>query len=245
VTAGNHAPCLNCDAPLAPQQAYCVQCGQKADTHRLSLHDIAHAFIHLLVHVDHSVFALARDLAVRPGRVAREYVQGRRRKYFNPFTFVLVVVGVASLAMAAAGFVNFRGTAPANPVSAFLQRNVNLVILAQLPLLALFAGLLFRAERLNFAEHLVLASYASGFRSIFFMLVVLPLWWFAHTGYQATVAAYIAVWLTYFGVACAQFYAGNRWWNWLKGVLVGLLAQAVTTIAIIGMIQWWFATHRS
>jgi hypothetical protein len=234
------AACLNCATPLAPQDQHCRQCGQKADTHRLNMHDIGHAAVHVLTHADHSVLALVRDLAVRPGRVAREYVAGRRRKYFNPFTFVLVVVGLASLAMAAAGFVDFtRAAARGHPVAAFLQRTLNLVVLVQLPLLALFAALLFRGAKLNFAEHLVLAAYTSGFRSIFFTCVVLPVFLLGRTNHQATLMVYLALWLTYLGVACAQFYDGNRWWGWVKGVLVGLCAQAVTTVAIIGLMQVW------
>lgn len=232
--------CLNCEAALEGA-AYCRHCGQKADTRRLSIGDIAHAAVHVLTHADHSAFALVRDLAARPGRVAREYVEGRRRKYFNPFTFVLVVVGVASVFMAMTRFVDFTMGASPNPVSRFLQSNLNLVILVQLPLLALFQRMLFAREGLNFAEHLVLSSYASGFRSIFFTLAVLPAWALLRLDYRMTVTVYLALWLAYFGIACAQFYSGNRWASWLKGVLVGAFAQVVTTIAIVGLVRAWFA----
>lgn len=236
--------CLNCDAPLPPAQAYCGACGQKADTHRLSLHDITHALIHVFTHADHSVFALVRDLAFKPGRVAREYVAGKRRKYFNPFTFVIVVVGVASLILAATKFVDFTGAAPANPVSALLQRSINLVILAQLPLLSFFGMLFFRKERLHFAEHLVLASYASGFRAIFFTALIAPVWAYFRWDYMSTVAAYLLVWFTYFGIASAQFYGGNRWWAWCKGFLVAALTQVVTTAIITAAIWSGFRFFR-
>lgn len=235
--AASSPQCLNCEAPLEATHAYCARCGQRADTRRLGMGDIAHAAVHVLTHADHSVFALVRDLAVRPGRVAREYVQGRRKKYFNPFTFALVVVGVASVVMAMTRFVDFGRGLPANPISTFLQNNLNLVILIQLPLLALFARFFFRRDRLHFAEHLVLASYTSGFRSIFFTLVVLPAWGLLQLNHRGTVAVYLALWITYFGVACAQFYAGNRWWLWAKGVLVAVAAQLVTTVAIMGLFR--------
>lgn len=236
--------CLNCDSTLLPTQAYCSVCGQRADTQRLSMHDITHALIHVFTHADHSVFALARDLAHKPGRVAREYVAGKRRKYFNPFTFVVVVVGVASLVLAATKFVDFTGMAPANPVSAFLQRNINLVILLQLPLLSLFGMLLFRKAGLRFVEHLVLASYTSGFRSLFFTLLVAPIWALTHWNHAVTVAVYLVAWIVYFGVACAQFYGGNRWWSWLKGCVLAVLAQAVTTLLITAAIMSWFRFFR-
>ncbi len=222
-------------------QRFCSECGQAADTRRLTLHDIAHAMVHVFTHADHSVFSLVRDLTFRPGRVARDYIDGKRRKYFNPFTFVLVVVGVASLVLAATRFVDFNRDIPTNPVSAFLQNHLNLVILIQLPILAAFGKLLFRADKLNFAEHLALAAYTSGFRSIFFTLVVIPIWLVFEIPYNNVLGVYIALWLFYYGVGCAQLYRGNRWWLWVKGVFVAVLTQTVITAAIVGAIWLWFA----
>ena len=47
-------------------------------TGRLHLHDIGHALVHAVTHADHSIFSLIKDLALHPGRVAREYVEGKR-----------------------------------------------------------------------------------------------------------------------------------------------------------------------
>jgi hypothetical protein len=147
---------------------------------------------------------------------------------------VLVVVGVASLVLAATKFVDFSSTAAVNPVSAFLQKHINLIILIQLPLLSLFGRMLFRSEKLHFAEHLVLASYASGFRSIFFTMAIAPLWMITKWNHGATVGVYLLIWLVYYGIASAQFYTGNRWWLWCKGFATALLAQ----LAVSGLI--WF-----
>lgn len=225
--------CLNCGTPFGGEQSFCARCGQKTSTRRLTLHDIGHDLMHAFTHADHSVFSLVRSLAVHPGRVAREYVDGQRKKYFNPFTFLIIVVGIATLLMAATRFLTF-GAVPTNPVSAFLQNHSNLIILGQVPLLAMFSLLLFRKERLHFAEHMVLTAYASGFRSIFFIVAVMPAWWLFKTPYNATVAVYIVLWIIYFGVASAQFYTGNRWWLWFKGVLVAVLTQLVTFAIIAG-----------
>lgn len=232
--------CLNCDTPLTATQAYCSVCGQKADTHRLSLHDIMHALVHVFTHADHSALSLIRDLAYKPGRVARDYVDGKRRIYFNPFTFALVVIGVASLVLAASGFVNFNRGAPTNPVGTFLQKNINLVILIQLPMLSLFGMCLFRKDKLHFAEHLVLASYASGFRSIFFTMVVATIWMLTQWSQPITTAIYMLLWVCYYGVAAAQFYTGNRVWLWCKGAMVAILAQLTITLLIWGAFFVWF-----
>lgn len=235
--------CLNCGAALESGQRYCRDCGQKADTHRVTLHDIVHAAVHMVTHADHSVFGLVRDLILRPGHVARAYVEGRRKHYFNPFTFLLVIVGVASLVLKTSKFVDFT-TIPANPVSSFLQAHLNLLILVQVPLLALFGRLLFRADQLYFAEHLVLASYASGFRSIFFTLVIAPAWLFFQWPHRTTLACYLALWVAYYALACAQFYRGERWLLALKGLAVALLTQLVTLGATSGAIWAWFKFFR-
>jgi hypothetical protein len=237
--------CLNCRRPLVAGHPFCGQCGQKASTRRMTMHDIGHDLVHAFTHADHSVFSLVRALATRPGKVAREYVDGRRKLYFNPFTFLIIVVGVAVVLMAVTKFdlATFSGGLK-NPISAFLQRNINLIILAQVPLLALFGAVLFREDKLNFAEHLVLTTYTSGFRSIFFMLAVIPVWAIFSPPFVSLTAVYIAMWVAYFGVACAQFYTGNRWWLWFKGVLVAVLAQAVTTATIAASISVYFKYFR-
>ena len=151
------------------------------------------------------------------------------------------MVGVASLVLAATKFVDFNRGAPANPVSAFLQNHINLVIFAQLPILAMFGKLLFREEKLNFAEHLALAAYASAFRSIFFTLVIIPAWLAFNWHYPTTVAVYLGLWVAYYGIASAQFHSGNRWWLWVKGALVPVFTQLLAFAIISGAIWVWFA----
>jgi hypothetical protein len=127
--------CLNCMALLEPHQKFCAQCGQNADTHRLSLAHIWHDLVHAFTHADKGFLHLIRQLAVNPGKVAREYVNGHRKKYFNPFNFLILVVGIASLVLISSSFVSF-GTnprIPPNPVTNFFGKHVNFIILLNVP----------------------------------------------------------------------------------------------------------------
>lgn len=124
---------------------------------------IAHDFVHVLTHADHSIFALVQALAYRPGRVAREYVDGRRKQHFGPIAFLMVAVAGASFMIVVTGVKFFTPITDSGPAG-FLQRHINLVILIQLPVLAGWCTLLFWPQRLHYAEHLVLSAYASGFR---------------------------------------------------------------------------------
>ena len=134
------ANCLNCGSALEPAQRFCPQCGQNADTHRLNFKHIWHDLIHAFTHADKGIFSLIWQLVYRPGVVAREYVEGKRKKYFNPFTFVILIVGFASVILISSGFSSFAGDSrvPPNPVSTFFNKHVNLIIFLNIPLLALF-----------------------------------------------------------------------------------------------------------
>jgi hypothetical protein len=58
--------CANCEAALVPDQRFCGACGQNTTPVRLTTGQMARDFIHVLTHVDHSIFALIKALAFRP-----------------------------------------------------------------------------------------------------------------------------------------------------------------------------------
>jgi Protein of unknown function (DUF3667) len=227
-----HPRCLDCGADLLQGCRFCPHCGQRADTHRLTIRDLGHDLMHALVHVDRSVYSLFRALITRPGLVAREYVDGMRRRYFGPLASLVIVVGVTSLLISVTGFQSFTSEAGTNALVNFLQRHVNLVVLAQAPLLAVFCLGLFRADRLNYAEHTVLAAYASSVRAVFFGLIVLPAWYFARPSATLLIYIYGGIWCVYFGFAASQFYSGGKLVSWIKGALAAALTQGATSLII-------------
>jgi hypothetical protein len=81
--------CLNCGTELMDHQNFCPDCGQKTDTPRISFLYLAKEFWAVFAHADKGLFNLVKRLAVNPGRVAIDYVEGRRKRYFNPFGFLI------------------------------------------------------------------------------------------------------------------------------------------------------------
>lgn len=226
--------CRNCSATLAPEAGFCAACGQRASIGtRLTMREIAHDVVHALTHADHSIFALVRGLATRPGHVAREYIGGQRRRHFGPWAFLLITVALASAVILLTDVHWFRpyGDSPAADV---LQRHVNLAILLQMPILAALCALFFPRARLNYAEHLVLAAYTSGFHALYLAVVETPLLALTHanTADPRVAAAYSGVWAAYFAFAAAQFYGGNRWWSAAKAV-AAVIANMALTVALL------------
>jgi hypothetical protein len=220
------ARCANCEAALQPGQSYCSACGQATHLGRLTLHEIGHEAMHALVHVDRSVLALLRDLVIRPGIVALDYVQGKRRQHFGPFAFLVVVVALATALVALTGFSVVSASVP-NRVADFLQHHVNLVFFLQVPMTALACRAVAFNRRFNVAEYLVLAAYTSGLHMLVYALLVVPGWFLLRSrpGLAATLYdIYMPFWPLYFGYACAQFHAPARWRWFAKGAaVVGLV----------------------
>jgi hypothetical protein len=193
--------------------------------------------VHAITHADHSIFALVRSLLTRPGQVAREYIAGQRKRHFGPWAFLLITAGLASAVILATGVHWFKPFSHSQAAD-ILQRHINLVILAQMPLLAAFCALLFRRERLNFAEHLVLSAYASGFRQLYLALVETPVLALAgaNTADPRLTIVYYGIWFGYFAFAASQFYRGHRIWSACKAVVAALLTQLVTILLLAGIL---------
>jgi hypothetical protein len=233
--------CRNCGSALSATQRFCGQCGQKSPTGRLRTYDLLHELLHAFTHVDNSFAALLRALVRRPGRVAREYVAGHRKRYFGPFAFLVIMAGVSTLVIQSTGFV-VQASGSGNAVSALVQKHVNLVMLLQVPVLALWCMLLFRRDKLHFAEHAVLAAYLSGIRTIFFLLIELPIFYLVkdHGFGTLSTIGYLVLWLGYFGFGASQFYTGHRLGLWLRGVLAAVLTQLTAMLVIGGMAYLYF-----
>jgi hypothetical protein len=106
----SHAPartdlaCRNCGAP-APLK-FCPECGQETTLHPPTLGEFLHEFIGHYVAVEGSLWRTLALLLARPGRLTREYLDGRRRRYVLPlrlyltasFLFFLVLKLVAGAA---------------------------------------------------------------------------------------------------------------------------------------------------
>jgi hypothetical protein len=84
------AACLNCGARL--QGRYCHVCGQNSDTHKRSVGHLIVESLEGLVHFDSRMLRTLPDLFFRPGRLARDYMEGRIARHVPPFRTFLVAL---------------------------------------------------------------------------------------------------------------------------------------------------------
>ncbi|WP_295181923.1 DUF3667 domain-containing protein [uncultured Christiangramia sp.] len=86
---GQH--CLNCELPLDKNDRFCPNCGQLNTTKKLSFSDLFNEFFSGVFAYDSRFQRTLRILLFRPGKISKDYVEGKRTRYANPFRFYLSV----------------------------------------------------------------------------------------------------------------------------------------------------------
>ncbi|MFO7672311.1 MAG: DUF3667 domain-containing protein [Lutibacter sp.] len=83
--------CLNCGMPLLQNENFCSYCGQKNTTCKLSIGNYLNKLVSGFLSYDSQFWATFIPLLIKPGKVAKEYILGKRAKYVNPFQLYLHV----------------------------------------------------------------------------------------------------------------------------------------------------------
>lgn len=197
--------CLNCFAELRERDKFCYNCGQSAlHTHkRITMSHIIHEVIHALTHADKGFFYLIKELATQPGITIKEYLAGKHKKYFNPFSFFFIVLGifvlsnsflkpfhpaVTSYTPTQNGQVKYPESIKTprqkakydkiqvrvNKAMDFLNTRTNIVLCISTPFLALIMFMLYRRQ-LYYAEHLVVMTFTNTFLNLLSIFIFTPL----------------------------------------------------------------------
>jgi len=81
--------CLNCNLPLEKSDHFCPNCGQKNSNRKLNFSDFILEFFSGLFSYDSRLQRTLRVLLFKPGKISKDYINGKRMQYANPFRFYL------------------------------------------------------------------------------------------------------------------------------------------------------------
>jgi len=219
--------CKNCETENTEAFKYCPNCSQKVNTHRLTFHDVLHDAMHYFTHVDKGIFQLIRDLIIKRGLVAKEYIEGKRKKYFPPLNFFLLIATVFVFMSTLGEPAEKKDIAKAYPeanqikdpikkhqligiyqrkenIAHFTTKYSNLMAMCSLPISAFIFWLFYRRAKYNYIEHVVAGMFMQGIGILAYALLVLPVTYLLHIPTYYGVAAFFLVQLFYF----STFYYG-------------------------------------
>lgn len=228
--------CKNCNTDF--EGNFCYRCGQKNLNEGFTVKEILYNFFNAFTHVDSGILYLVKELLIRPGFVARDYILGGRKKYYNPLQFLIIAVAIATFLA-----INFSLFGPqVNPDSLinisplqryfiqfnnFIYKYFNVLLFLSVPIASLYSWLFFKKAGFNFAENLIFNTFIAGERTVMYIALT-PLLYFTKEHWYIGIGIYYLLWNIYFIVAFNQFFGGNKITTSLKYLLVLILMFATS-----------------
>ena len=83
--------CLNCEMPLNGSENFCSYCGQKNATNKLSFGNFLNSLFSGFLSYDSRFWRTFIPLLTKPGKVSKDFIEGKRARFVNPFQLYLNV----------------------------------------------------------------------------------------------------------------------------------------------------------
>lgn len=252
----NHQ-CLNCESTLQAAQNFCSTCGQRTSTHRFSLKGIfSHDFVHAVFHLDKGFFFTLKMVLIHPGFFIKEFLDGKRMKYFNYFTFILLLIAFGHL-LSLYNHVKISDLMDMqvqkqmmNKLQDFMTNNPKLIYVIMVPIASLCTFIWFINQNLNFSEHLILNIYKAGgeiFIGCFFSLfcIAMPNIAILKKVYPwfTVLSMSYGVWVYY---SFFKQYLKNKWYVFFQSIgaiVTNLLVYSILSV-IVGIAYGYLSTKK-
>ncbi|WP_296312264.1 DUF3667 domain-containing protein [Winogradskyella sp. UBA3174] len=186
--------CKNCNTKLSTDSEFCNSCGAKVIRHRLTFKNIFEHITETFFNYDNKLLRTLIDLFKKPEIVIGGYVEGVRRRYVNPISYLALALTVGGIYIIVLNkfFPNAMTEMSAVSVEAQQETTIKIVNAIQeyysitmvllIPLYALLSRLVFiNRKEFNYTEHVVMAMYimaqfslVSSFLNIALLVLSLP-----------------------------------------------------------------------
>ena len=159
--------CKNCGR--INSGTYCSNCDQKLVVERITIQYIGHALVHFFTHAEHGFLYTSWGMLKAPGRIAINFINGKRKSYQTPISYFLIWNAIYLLLLYSVEksfgdnkVIDFAGYFGESEKTRFALSHLNIILTAMLPLQALFIYLFIMRRRYNYMEALVVIFYAIG-----------------------------------------------------------------------------------
>ncbi|WP_247043246.1 DUF3667 domain-containing protein [Allomuricauda sp. F6463D] len=169
--------CKNCDARLRTDFLYCPACGAKMIRNRITSKNLWDDFLEGYFNLDNTFIKTFIHLFSKPEVVIEGYLQGVRRKYLNPISYIgiaLTLSGIVVFLMAKSiDFMEFdifetgAQTVYQEKLMGFILDYQALIFMIYIPLIAISSWLCFDKKKYNFAERIIIFMYTLAHFSLF------------------------------------------------------------------------------
>ena len=187
--------CKNCTTELSLNSEFCNQCGGKVIRNRLTFRNLFEHITETFFNYDNKLLRTFIDLFKKPEAVIRGYIEGIRRRYVNPISYLALAITIGGIYFIvlnkffpnalAAGMSISDDKNQQEMVSVmvkYIGEYYSIMMILFIPPYALLSRLVFiNRKEFNFTEHIVMAMYimaqfslVSSFLNITLLVLQLP-----------------------------------------------------------------------
>jgi len=227
--------CLNCDLPLTT--AFCGHCGQEK-AQRISLSLLLKIMQRVIIEFKSPFIVTFLGLFINPGKVYREYLNGRRATYFNPirYSFWLITLALLVATYYNASIIDFgvfytEEEQESNPLTKlkltdFLESSIIYLTFIHALISAACLKLFFRHDKYSISE-LYIPCLLNFSQVILIAIILISLGLYSSIQGQLF---YFFCSTIYFIWGISHLFVKRTWKTYLKVILSGVLSYISFTI---------------
>jgi hypothetical protein len=173
--------------------------------------------------------------------VARDYISGKRKTYFNPFSYLVLMAAIALYFILQFENVvlNYSKLDAYNTeLLHFAFKYFNVVVLLMCPIYAFLIWLFFLGRQTNFVENLALAAYLSG-QTMLYNIIVITLFIIFPSLLDVLGVIFGLLISLWYIAAVLQFYQTRSFWSILKTVLIIIITQFISQGIILSTFSFY------
>ena len=236
--------CKNCNALV--QKKYCSQCGQKGSVNKVTFSETINDLVSSLFMEDGPLLKTLKLLIVNPGKLFKEYLAGKRKTYYRPVTFFVLISVVYLLIRALIDYDPFQNTTisvddetPRQLLLAardFMLQNIDKFLFVFVFSLGLMMKLFFY-KNYSLVEYIAISFYLVG---VYMMFGTVNMFYIQYVSSDFQFLAMLAM-LLYFSYAMLTFIYGNKIWTVFKSIIaliIGIMFYGFSAFGISFLIVW-------
>ena len=247
--------CKNCNTEYTG--VFCPSCGQKLITKRFTVKEGVSNVFGVVFNFDRGLWPTIYGLLVRPGDVLREYIDGITVKYYHPFRFLFLMLTISVLLMEGLGINDYlqgeyapkiSGKPIPEPIEdmlAIINSYSHLLIASSMPILSFASWIFFRKKGFNYAEHLIIMSYAFGL-TVFLGMLMIPIYFIDKESYVWLSSISLLITLAFFTYVYFSLFREGRVTVFFKSLGVylvyAILFGMVSLVIIVSYIGYKTST---
>jgi len=173
--------CKNCGLPIRSDFSFCAHCGAKVIRNRITIKNLWYDISDRYFNVNNTFLKTFTHLFTKPEVVIEGYIQGIRKKYLNPISYLGIAVTLSGFLvfLLKKNLVNFdidvfgigvQANESTDALFNFTTDYQALLFVLYVPIMAMASWFAFDGKKYNFTERIIVFMYSLAHYSIFIFL---------------------------------------------------------------------------